>query len=200
MAILKRRKQRGTAKYVKEMLWPTMGWARTARYYRHRLFRTGDSSYRITAGLAAGVAVSFTPFFGTHFLQAVFFSWLLRANMLAGFLGTAWGNPWTFPFILWAGYSLGIWICGFFGLSDFVALPTHLDTSYFTKHPLEFIAFLFDNPLKLFLPLVIGGYLCGLLVWPLAYILLYYPVHWARLAYIKQRLKRRYKKAAKGEQ
>lgn len=198
MAIFKRRKPRGTAKKIKETLWPAMGWGRTANYYRHRLFRTGDSTYRIAAGLAAGVAVSWSPFYGTHFIQALFFAWLLRANLLAGFLGTAWGNPWTFPFMLWTSYIVGIWICGLFGLSGFVALPAHLDAGYFTDEPWEFIRFMVSSPLKLFLPLTVGGYLCGLLIWPVAYLLLYYPVHFSRLAYIKQRRRIRRRKAAKG--
>lgn len=197
MAIFKRRKKRHFFRHIRESVWPSQGWARTFHYYRHRVFRTGDSTYRITAGLASGAAVSWSPFLGTHFAQAVFLSWLLRANMLAGFIGTAWGNPWTFPMIFWVSYTLGVAICGFFGISDFVALPTGMDFDYFLGQPWEFIKYLFAHPLKLLLPLTLGGYLCGIFFWPLAYGVLYYPVRAARTAYRLQRRQRYRKKQDK---
>lgn len=191
MAILKRRQPRRTAHKVRESLWPSMGWRRTGRYYRHRLFRTGDSTYRIAAGLASGVAVSFSPFLGTHFVQAVTLSWLVRGSLVAGFVGTAAGNPWTFPFIFWLIYQTGIWFCGLWGLQGFVTLPDALDQLRFLEHPMAFIKYMMANPLKLLLPLTIGGYLWVLLSWPLAYGLLYYPVRLARRAYERYHRHRR---------
>lgn len=164
-----------------------MGWARTLNYYRHRIFRTGDSTYRIAAGLASGAAVSWSPFLGTHFAQAVLLSWLLRANVIAGFIGTAIGNPWTFPAMFWTSYTLGVMICAPFGLGETIALPEGMDFTYFLAEPWEFIEYLFGHPLKLLLPLTVGGYLCALLFWPIAYGLLYYPVRGARKAYHVQR-------------
>ncbi len=168
-----------------------MGWGRTYHYYRHRIFRTGDSTYKITAGLATGAAVSWSPFLGTHFLQALFLSWLLKANLLAGFIGTAWGNPWTFPVMFFLSYKLGAWLCGLFGLERIVSLPDRDDFSYFMDHPLLFLDYLFAYPLHLLLPLTIGGYLFALLFWPLTYVTLYYPVRLARRTYRLQRMKRR---------
>src|SRR5687768_11738955 len=105
MAILKRRNPRPALAKIRQGLWPSMGWGRTLRYYRHRVFRTGDSTYRITAGLASGMAVSFSPFIGTHVGQGLALAWLLRASLLASFIGTALGNPATYPFIFWAAYK-----------------------------------------------------------------------------------------------
>ena len=197
MAILKRKKPRSMGRQFREAVWPTQGWSRTYHYYRHRVFRTGDSTYKITAGLATGAAISWTPFFGTHFIQAMFFSWCIRASMLAGFIGTAWGNPWTFSFMFWIGYKLGVTICGWFGLSDFIVLPDSFDLDYFMDHSGEFFAYLFSHPQKLLLPITLGGYLCGLLFWPVAYALLYYPVRAARRAYRVQRFARFKKKMDK---
>lgn len=194
MAILKRRKPRHIFRKTREALWPSMGWRRTASYYRHRIFRTGDSTYKITAGLAAGAAVSWSPFLGTHFAQAIFAAWLLRASLIAGFIGTAWGNPWTFPFLLWFGYNVGVRICGLFGLDDSSFLPDGMDFAHFIAQPRDFMRYLFANPLQLLLPMTIGGYLCGLAFWPLAYAALYYPVRTMRKAYALQRLRRRRKK------
>lgn len=53
----------------------------------------------IAAGVACGAAVSFTPFVGAHLVLATIFAWLIRGNVVAAALGTAVGNPWTFPFI-----------------------------------------------------------------------------------------------------
>lgn len=64
-----------------------------------RLYRMNGSSRSIAAGLACGVAISFTPFVGLHFVLAALVAWLLKGNILASAIGTAAGNPWTFPFI-----------------------------------------------------------------------------------------------------
>ncbi len=194
--MFKRRDPRTFFQHLRETLWPSQGWMRTFHYYRHRVFRTGDSNYRITAGLASGAAVSFSPFLGTHFFQAIFLAMALRASWISALVGTAWGNPWTFPFMYWGAYILGVWICGLFGGADFVALPAYMTSDYFSEKPWEFITFLFAHPLKLLLPMTVGGYTCAILFWPLAYGILYYPVRTARKAYKRERMRRAYKRAA----
>ncbi len=179
------------ASRLKEAVWPSMGWRRIGRYYRHRLFRTGDSNYKIAAGFANGVAVSFSPFVGTHVLQTLFLSWLLRASFIAGFIGTAIGNPWTLPFIFMLIYKAGVVICGLFGLTDFIALPGNLALHSFFEKPLEFMAFLFTHPFTLLLPLTVGGFVYGIVLWPLIFVVLYYPVRRARQLYDRQREKMR---------
>ncbi len=167
-----------------------MGWGRTFHYYRHRLFRTGDSTYRITAGLALGAAISFTPLLGTHIIQIIFLAIVLRASFLAAFIGTALGNPWTFPFIFWLSYKVGIIIMGVFGWSDFAALPDFMTQDYFAENTGDFMSYLLAHPLKLLTPMVLGGYICGILFWPLAYGILYYPVKVAQKTYQSEKLQR----------
>lgn len=76
-------------------------------YIWHRVGRLHGTPHSIAGGFAAGAAVSFTPFVGSHFVLAALIAWLTRSNIIAGILGTAVGNPWTFPFIwLWI-YELG---------------------------------------------------------------------------------------------
>ncbi|MCB9989960.1 MAG: DUF2062 domain-containing protein [Rhodospirillales bacterium] len=195
MAIFKRGKKRDFGLRVKEAVWPSQGWRRTFHYYRHRIFRTGDSTYKITAGLAAGAAVSWSPFLGTHFAQAIFLSWLIRGNLLAGFIGTALGNPSTFPFMFWLSYKLGTFILGLAGFETEFA--GGMDAAYLQGDSWAFLKYLFAHPLQLLLPLVIGGYLCAFLCWPVAYAVLYYPVRAARRAYRLQRLRLRRKKNRK---
>lgn len=190
MTIFKRRKKQKFLKKLKEVLWPTQGWKRSFHYYRHRLFRSGDSTYRITAGLALGASVSFTPLIGTHIIQAAFLAVPLRASFLAAFIGTAFGNPWTFPFLFWLGYKTGVIIMSFFGWSDFLALPDFMTHEYFTDHPADFMRYLLAHPLNLFVPMVVGGYICGIIFWPLAYGILYYPVKMAQKAYHSKKMQR----------
>lgn len=189
MAVFGRRNKQKFWPKMRESLWPTMGWRRAVSYYRHRVLRTGDSTYKITAGLAAGMAVSFTPFLGTHFVQGVILSFILRGNWVASFVGTALGNPWTFPFIFALTYKVGVFFCGLFGYADFVALPDNLGS--FIKDPDGFFKFMFDNPIKFLLPMTVGGYVCCFASLPLSYALMYFPVRRARLVYRLQRLRRR---------
>lgn len=190
MAILKRRKRRSLAHSFREAVWPTMGWLRTFDYYRHRLFRRGDSTYKITAGLATGFAVSFSPFLGTHLLQAVFFGWLTRSSIIASLIGTLLGNPWTLPLMFWLAYKVGVAVCGLVGLGGFIAPPDGEALAAYSDAPLAFLAYLWHHPLKLLLPLALGGYICAFLSWPLAYGLMYRPVHMAHRTYRLQRLRR----------
>lgn len=191
MAIFGRRHKQSWHRKLRESVWPSMGWARAASYYWHRVFRTGDSSYKITAGLAAGISISFSPLLGTHFLQVFALTTLLRANWIAGFVGTAAGNPWTFPFLFTAAYVSGVFLCGLVGLENFIALPDDVTLDRFMDEPFSFLAFMFSHPLKFLLPMVVGGYACALLCFPLAYAALYYPVRAARKAYVVRRLRRR---------
>ena len=191
MAILKRKKKQSLGTQIRQSVWPSMGWRRTFDYYWHRMFRTGASTYRITAGLASGVAVSFSPFLGTHFVQGLALSWAVRGNWVAMFVGTAFGNPWTLPFIFALNYKIGVFICGLLGQADFVDLPDTLTLSGFIDEPSAFFEFLFSHPMKFLLPLTVGGYTCATVSWPVFYALLYYPVRMAQAAYDRYRSSRK---------
>lgn len=178
--ILKRREKQPLRRKIRESVWPSMGWLRTYNYFRHRIFRQEQTPRDITAGLAIGAAISFTPLIGTHFFQTVGLAWLFRVNIPAAVVGTAMGNPWTFPPMFWLDYKVGEFIFRLFGADNLVALPDTLSWGY-----------LLDHPLKLFLPLVVGGYICATLFFPIAYAMLYYPVRAMQEAYHAQRRKRR---------
>jgi hypothetical protein len=76
-------------------------------YLVKRATRLSGTPHSIAAGAACGVAISFTPFIGTHLLGAFLLCLLARGNYLAAAAGTLAGNPWTFPFIWVATYQLG---------------------------------------------------------------------------------------------
>jgi len=93
--VAKRKKRKSLLNYI----WPAGGWKRYGRYLLLRLNRLKGTPKEIAAGVACGVAVSFTPFIGFHMILAAVTAWLTRGNILASAIGTAAGNPWTFPFI-----------------------------------------------------------------------------------------------------
>ena len=110
--LFKPRKPRSILYRARNILWPRAGWGRTLSYLRHRVARLPGTPESIAIGLACGIAVSFTPLIGFHFLVAALLAWVMGGNFLASALGTAFGNPWTFPLIwLWI-YKLGTWILG----------------------------------------------------------------------------------------
>ena len=117
--MFKRRDKRGTKQTVLEAIYPPGGWGRAISYLYHRLRRLPDPPHRVARGVAAGVFVSFTPFFGLHFLLAALLAWVARGNILASALGTFAGNPVTFPLIAVACMQLGNAMLGREGLIQF---------------------------------------------------------------------------------
>jgi uncharacterized protein (DUF2062 family) len=75
--------------------------------------RLPDTPHRIALGFACGAFSSFTPFFGFHFFLAAGLAWLLRGNVVASLIGTAVGNPLTFPLIASMSLALGRRILGY---------------------------------------------------------------------------------------
>lgn len=108
--VFKRRHPLPFFRRMKNMLLPETGWRRAANYLGHRVRRLPDSPHRIALGIACGIFVSFSPLFGLHFFYAAGLAYILRANVIAGLIGTAIGNPFTFPAIasgsLWIGTSI----------------------------------------------------------------------------------------------
>ena len=139
-----------------------MGIKRSVRYIKHRLLRVADSTHSIALGLAIGFGVSFTPILGTHFIQAGILAYIFRGNIFAAMMGTFVGNPWTFPFFWWAGYSFGSFLFGVFGIEGTGVLPEHPSMSVLWD-------VLKSQPLTLFLPWLLGGYILAAASVPAVY-------------------------------
>lgn len=105
--LFKRRRQETRRKQLRLWLWPRVSWRRSAAYYLKRILRLSGTPYAIAMGVAVGVAISFTPLIGFHIALAALIAWLLRANVVAAALGTAVGNPLTFPIIWATTYEVG---------------------------------------------------------------------------------------------
>ncbi len=92
---------------IRHFVWPPGGWLRSFRYLGKRVLRLGDSPHAIAAGFACGVLVSWTPFVGFHFLMSALAALAIRGNLVASAIGTAVGNPLTFPVMWWLAYETG---------------------------------------------------------------------------------------------
>lgn len=107
-----KRKPRTWGRTALEFFYPRGGWTRAAVYVIHRIRRLPDPAHRISRGVAAGVFVCFTPFFGLHFVLAATVAWAIRGNMLAALLATFFGNPLTFPIIAELSLEIGSRLLG----------------------------------------------------------------------------------------
>ena len=112
VALFRRKHRRDFWARAGQFFWPSQGFRRSAQYIAHRVKRLPASPHAIAAGFASGAAVSFLPAIGLHFLLGFALAWLVRGNMLASALGTAVGNPLTFPIIYSAAYRLGRHLLG----------------------------------------------------------------------------------------
>jgi hypothetical protein len=110
--VFKRRTPRSWLQFLADGFYPKGGWSRAVSYVVHRLRRLPDAPHKIARGVAVGVFVSFTPFFGFHFVFAAVFAFLLQGNILASLLATFVGNPLTFPIIATVSLELGNWMLG----------------------------------------------------------------------------------------
>lgn len=111
--VFKRRDKPPIHVRLREAILPRGGWRRAIEYLAHRVRRLPDTPHRIALGLAIGVFVSFTPFFGVHVAAALAIAWVLRANVVASLIGTFAGNPVTIPLIAPIALGLGRKILGY---------------------------------------------------------------------------------------
>ena len=149
---------------IREFVWPSMGWIRFYKYSKNRIIRLRDTPRKIGLGLAFGAALSFSPFMGTHILQAVALSLLFRANIIAAAIGTLIGNPWTFPFMWGASIYIGLLTFKMLGIEIDPTLINDLSLSnvwQYTTH----------DPTKIIIPWTIGGYTLAILSAPPCYLL-----------------------------
>lgn len=133
-----------------------MGWKRFVRFQFLTLSRMPGGIQSISRGFACGAAVSFTPFVGLHFLIAGISAKIFRGNVIAALIGTAVGNPWTFPFIWTLVYSTGRKIFYLNQPGDLLQAELRWDT-------------LFTHFFDIFLPMLIGCLPYLLIVWLIAY-------------------------------
>ncbi|WP_367715270.1 DUF2062 domain-containing protein [Nitratireductor sp. GISD-1A_MAKvit] len=164
------------------MVWPRRSFWRSAQYFVKRALRLTATPHAIAAGVAAGVFASFTPFMGFHFFIAAGLAWCLGGNLVASAIGTAVGNPLTFPLIWGATLETGRMIL--YGKELSHAAPLHLGRML--RH-LEFSQ-LWEPLIK---PMSIGALPLGIFF----ALVFYFATRWATVAFREQRRKRLAEKA-----
>jgi len=149
-------------------LWPRGGFKRVSRFLWRRVARIRATPHGIAAGFAAGAAVSFLPLLGLHFVLGAALALITRGSVIAALLGTAVGNPWTFPFIWLSSYKLGHAIgIGKNGIADRSigqSLKTAADdllSGQFREAAIE--------SWPVLAPALVGGAIMASLVWALLY-------------------------------
>ena len=152
--------------HVSHTLWPRKGFARPFLYRAKCALRLRDSVRAIAIGVAAGVFVTFTPLMGLHIVLAMGLAWVLRGNLMAAVLGTAVGNPFTFPAIWLATYRLGSSILGRAGAKEGAAENLH-DVFLAATGPWHEAIVGMWQPL--IWPMLVGGVPLGLLAAAIAY-------------------------------
>ena len=176
--MFRRRKGLSVVARAKQLFWPAKGWRRAGTYTYHRLRRLPGTPYSIAAGFACGAAMSFTPYIGFHFVGAVLVAWMIGGSIVAALIGTAVGNPWTFPFI-WVGiYRVGCWMIG---CEPGDALSETLTLTY-----------IFDHPRAILLPMSVGALPTAMVVW-----VTFYAVVW-RIVFDYQALRDRRRARRRG--
>ncbi|NBD30887.1 MAG: DUF2062 domain-containing protein [Alphaproteobacteria bacterium] len=110
--VFRRRDRRPIWRIIFEFFWPRGGWGRAAQYVKHRVRRLPDTPEKIGRGIWAGVFVTFTPFFGLHFVISLLVARLMRGNLVAALLATFFGNPLTYIPIAATSLWFGHWLLG----------------------------------------------------------------------------------------
>lgn len=188
---------------AREWVWPKSGWWRWSQYFWRRVWRLADSPHTVAIGFAAGSFASFTPYLGCHFLIGFLAAYLVRGSLIAAAVGTAVGNPLTFPLIWFTTYNVGSWVLGrersaetidlhhmvgrvwdeiYYGVAGIFGVTPPADAGGdvgITNAWLE----VFWPVLK---PMTVGGLLIG----PVVAVVLYFPVRAAVEAYQRRRRER----------
>lgn len=156
-------------------LWPRRSWVRSIEYLKKRVVRLSASPHVIALGFAAGAFASFTPFIGLHFLLAFALAFIIGGNMIASALGTAVGNPITFPFIWATTFKVGAYL-----------LPETKLTVAPDELSHEFLSQSLDTILPIFSRMLVGAVPCGIIV----AVVCYFPIRTITRAYQKARRRR----------
>jgi uncharacterized protein (DUF2062 family) len=145
---------------------PPGGWRRAFAYLRLRLTRISDAPHRVARGIACGVFVGCTPFFGLHLPLAAALAWVFRGNLVAALIGTAAGNPVTIPILAVLSLELGRRLLGIGSEAPFSQIMTEFgqageEISYNLRALVTSDKMQWDKLLQflheVFLPYLVGG-------------------------------------------
>lgn len=178
--VFKRRDKQSLIRRLRTLFFPGKGWKRSFKYVGHRVKRIPDTSHKIALGAAIGVFVCFSPIFGVHMAMAMVIVYILRANLIASFITTMFGNPVSFPFIAAASLGVGRAVLGMNAKDDdFQSLHSAFWQAFTDAWQLikswvglaERPTGLADFMSNLFLPYLVGGTIVGIVLGAITYFL-----------------------------
>ncbi len=157
---------------IRLWLWPRRSFSRSLCYIHKRILRISATPHEVALGVAVGVFLACSPFFGLHIILAIFFSWLLRANFAAAIIGTIFSNPLTFLLIVMADYKVGYFCLSLF--SDVKEISLSQIRALFNSLTLSNLSLLFKGAWDTIMsPMILGGTLLGIVLGGLSYIGVY---------------------------
>lgn len=170
--VFKRKNKKSWLAHVRDFIWPRIGWKRSLQYLKLRVIRIPHSARDIAMGLASGCAVSWTPTWGLQIAQCFLFCKITRANFPAAIIGSTFGNPWTFPILIWISYVVGNFFLEATNLYEFFDWLGVHDVTLDNE----------NSPVTAFIPTLVGGYIMAVVTFPMFYYPFYYMVIGARKA------------------
>ena len=164
--LFQRRHRPSRIERLRVAVWPRNSWLRSTRYFGKRVLRLTATPHAIAVGFAAGAFASCTPLVGFHFLTGFALAYVVRGNLIASALGTAIGNPLTFPFIWASTFKIGQWILhGRPPTADPQQVQQQFQEGLFEKS--------FDSLWPMLKPMFIGAVPLGLVVGSVSYVIVY---------------------------
>ena len=195
--MFRRRKPLSALTQLRAVIWPQRGFRRLFSYLFQRIIRLPGTPISIASGFASGVAASFTPFLGLHFILAGTLAMLFRGNVLASVIGTFFGNPWTFILIWLADYKVGLGVIHAFGYGADLQVLSFDELGAIMGNVMRFLSFtgnvswadLSRDIEQVFMPMLIGGTVLGAIAWFTSFLLTLWAVKGWRLHRAKGLLK-----------
>ena len=195
--MFRRRKPLSILKQLRSVIWPERGFRRLFSYIFQRIIRLPGTPASIASGFASGIAASFTPFLGLHFILAGALAMLFRGNVLASAIGTFFGNPWTFILIWLADYEVGLGFIHAFGFGADLQVLSIDELVAIMGNVIRFLSFtgniswanLSRDIEQVFMPLLIGGAVLGAIAWVTSFLMTLWAVKGWRLHRAKRLLK-----------
>ena len=195
--MFRRRKPLSALKQLRAVIWPERGFRRLFSYIFQRIIRLPGTPASIASGFASGIAASFTPFLGLHFILAGALAMIFRGNVLASAIGTFFGNPWTFILIWLADYEVGLGVIHAFGFGADLQVLSIDELVAIMGNVIRFLSFtgniswanLSRDIEQVFMPLLIGGMVLGAIAWVASFLMTLWAVKGWRLHRAKQLLK-----------
>ena len=195
--MFRRRKPLSALKQLRAVIWPERGFRRLFSYLFQRIIRLPGTPTSIASGFASGIAASFTPFLGLHFILAGALAMLFRGNVLASAIGTFFGNPWTFVLIWLADYEVGLGVIHAFGYGASLHVLSIDELGAIMGNVMRFLSFtgnttwadLSRDIEQVFMPMLIGGTVLGVIAWVSSFVLTLWAVKGWRLHRAKRLLR-----------